>query len=93
MRALWSVLGAAGLLMGCRSVGEQQNVCSTTYKEFSQFSECMHRSKGSWQASIGSSRWKDYFVELDALTAQVQKGELTDADAKRRLEEWERARQ
>jgi hypothetical protein len=90
MRAWW-LFGFAVALVGCKSVGEQQSLCSTTYKEFSQFAECMHRSKGSWQASTGSSRWKDYFAELDTLSAQVKKGELTDADAKRRLEEWAKA--
>lgn len=93
MRACWSVLAVASLLMGCRSVGEQQDVCSATYQDFSQFAECMRRSKGSWQASVGSSAWKDYFAQLDALDAQVKKGELSDADAKRRLEEWMKERQ
>jgi hypothetical protein len=75
------------LIAGCKSVPEQQSYCASTYADFQSFALCMHRSKGSWEAGSGSGQWADYFKRLDALSARVKTGEISDAEARKQIDQ------
>jgi|SRR3989344_91680 len=81
------VLTIVGVLVGCASVGSYQEQCEKQHVAFSNMVLCLKTAISSNSRSAKDARVKLYLLKADQLSEQVQKGKISELDARVALQE------
>lgn len=83
------VLLVTGYVSGCASVGSYQADCEKQYSAFPDVVSCLKNSLAKdWRpGTTKDARIRLYLLKADQLSQKVQKGELSDLDARVALQE------
>ena len=78
----------AGLLAGCATVGTYQTQCESRHAAFPEMVLCLKDALASAPRNpMSDAVVKLYMLKADQLSQMVQKGELSDVDARVALQE------
>jgi len=80
----------AVILGGCATITGTQADCFAKYDRFAEAAACMKAEmpKLRWASNAPLSALRDYEVYLGLLESKVKKGEISDEDAKLRMQEY-----
>lgn len=83
------VLSVAGCISGCTTVGSYQADCEKQHSAFPDVVRCLKDALAKdWRPSASKdARVRLYLLKADQLSQRVQRGELSDLDARVALQE------
>lgn len=89
MRRTTLLLSTAAALTfgGCSTVGSHQRECEQQYARFSDMVDCLNRSIATDRRPDPSGRIKLYLLTAEDLKERVERGDMSEADARRQLQE------
>lgn len=81
---------ALATIAGCATVTGTQADCFSKHERFSDAATCMRSEMSTlkWGSNAPLSTLRDYEVYLGSIEAKVRKGEMSDEDAKLRMQEY-----
>jgi len=86
----FSVLILSALASGCATLTGTQADCFGRYPKFVDAAACMKAEmpKLKWWSSVPVPALRDYDTYLSTLESKVKRGEMSDDDAKLRMQEY-----
>lgn len=86
MKNIFVALFFTFLVSGCVTVGAKQSECEQKYSSFAQIVSCTKLAFANDSRASRNSEVKLYFLKGDQLVEKVNKGEISELDAKT---EWQ----